>query len=75
MQRLLLKPADASEELSAQAALLHASAALSAALQCGNADIAARGSQLLRMRQAASALLHACRSARHESASRRHHKH
>ena len=41
-QRLLLKLADASEELPAQAFLLQASAALSVALQCGNADIAAR---------------------------------
>jgi len=42
-QRLLLRLADASEELSAAAFLLHASAALSVALQCGNADIAAWG--------------------------------
>jgi len=40
-QKLLLKLADASEELSAAAFLLHASAALSVALQCGNANIAA----------------------------------
>jgi len=44
-QRLLLKLADESEELSAQTFLLLASAALSVALQCGNADIAARGTQ------------------------------
>jgi hypothetical protein len=52
-QRLLLKLADASDELSAQAFMLHASAALSVALQCGNADIASRGTQSLRMHQAA----------------------
>jgi len=43
--RLLLKLADALEELSAAVFLLHASPALSVALQCGNVDIAARGSQ------------------------------
>jgi hypothetical protein len=41
-RKLLLKLADASEELSAEAFLRHASAALSVALQCGNADIAAK---------------------------------
>jgi hypothetical protein len=51
-QKLLLKLADASEELSAEAFLRHASAVLSVALQCGNADIAARGTQSLRMQQA-----------------------
>ena len=51
-QKLLLKLADASEELSAEAFLRHASAVVSVALQCGNADIAARGTQSLRMRQA-----------------------
>jgi len=56
-QRLLLKLPDASEELSAQAFLLHASAALSVALQCGNADIATRGTQALRTRQAAESSL------------------
>ena len=66
-QRLLLKLADASEELSAQAFLLHASAALSVALQCGNADIAAHGTQALRMRQAA----HACGRRRRRRCMRR----
>jgi len=55
-QRLLLKLAEASEELSAEAFLRHASAVVSVALQCGNADIAARGTQSLRMRQAMLAL-------------------
>jgi len=73
-QQLLLKLADASEELSAAAFLLHASAALSVALQCGNANIAARGTQSLRMRQAAASSLHASHSARHEPAGRRHRK-
>ena len=71
----MLKLADASEELSAQAFLLHASAALSVALQCGNADIAARGTQSLRVRQAAASSLHASHSARHEPAGRRHRRH
>ena len=72
-QRLLLKLADASEELSAQAFLLHASAALSVALQCGNADIAARGTQSLRMHQATAFSLHASHSARYQPAGRRRH--
>jgi len=38
-RKLLLTLANASEELSAAAFLQHASAALSVALQCGNADI------------------------------------
>jgi hypothetical protein len=50
-QKLLLKLADASEELSAAAFLRHASASLSVALQCGNADIAAKGAQALRVHQ------------------------
>lgn len=50
-RKLLLKLADASEELSAAAFLRHASAVLSVALQCGNADIAARGTQALRVHQ------------------------
>jgi hypothetical protein len=62
-QKLL---ADASEELSAQTFLLHASAALSVALQCGNADIASRSTQSLRMHQAAVSSLHASHSAGHE---------
>ena len=44
-------------------------------LQCGNADIAARGTQSLRIRQAASSSLHASHIARHEPAGRRHRKH
>ena len=54
-QKLLLKLADASDELSASGFLRHASAALSVALQCGNADISARGTQSLRVHQAAAA--------------------
>ncbi len=50
-RKLLLKLADASEELTAAAFLRHASAALSVALQCGNADIAARGVQSMRVHQ------------------------
>jgi hypothetical protein len=74
-QRLLFRLVDASEELSAQALLLHASAALSVALQCGNADIAARGTQSLRMRQVAALTLHASHLTCHEPAGRRHRKH
>jgi len=55
-RKLLLKLANASEELSAAAFLQHASAALSVALQCGNADIAARGVQSMRMHQLAEEL-------------------
>jgi hypothetical protein len=40
---------------SAEAFLRHASAVLSVALQCGNADIAAKGVQSLRLQQAATA--------------------
>jgi len=54
--KLLLKLANASEELSAAAFLQHASAALSVALQCGNADIAARGVQSMRVHQLAEEL-------------------
>jgi len=61
--------------LSAAACLLHASAALSVALQCGSADIAARGTQALRMRQTAASSLHASHIARHKPAGRRHRKH
>jgi len=49
---LLLKLAESSHELSATAFMRHASAAISFALQCGNADIAARGTQSLRTHQA-----------------------
>lgn len=52
-RKLLLKLADASEELTAAAFLRHASSALSVALQCGNADIAARGVQSMRVHQLA----------------------
>ena len=52
--RLLLQLADASEELSAAAFIRHASAALSVALQCGNADVAAKGVQAMRVQQAAA---------------------
>ena len=45
------------------------------ALQCGNANIAARGTQSLCMRQAAESSLHASYNARHEPAGRRHRKH
>jgi len=47
-QKLLHKLADASETLSAQAFLTHASAVMSVSLQCGNADIASLGTQHLR---------------------------
>ena len=48
---LLAKLADESQEVSAEAFLAHAQACMSVALQCGNADIAARGTQQLRVRQ------------------------
>jgi len=73
-KRLLLRLADASSELSAQAFLLHASAALSVALQCGNADITARGTQSLWEREAAASSLRAPYSTCHEPAGRRHRK-
>jgi hypothetical protein len=50
-RKLLLKLAEQADEVSAAQFLLHASAALSVALQSGNADIAARGAQDLRVHQ------------------------
>jgi len=64
-QRLLLMPADTSEELSAQAFPLHASAALCVALQRGNADLAACGSQALRIAPVKILLDDATASTRH----------